>query len=173
MGGMTTHSLLAENDCDADWRFMSKIVEIAESLLTPFLAENGMELYFAEYVKEGKDRVLRIVIDKDGGVSSDDCAFVSNFAAAKLDELDPIPDAYLLEVSSPGIERELRKQSHYDANIGKKVRIMLFKVYEGSKSYEGELLRRDNEHIVIKNGVSEVKIPSELVSKARLVFNFI
>ncbi len=151
---------------------MSKIVEIAESILEPFLKERGFELYFAEYVKEGRDKVLRIVIDKEGGVDSDDCAEVSRHISSALDEIDPIPDAYLLEVSSPGIERELRKQQHFDRNLGKRVNAALFKAFEGRKSYEGMLVEKNDKELTINTDERVVKIPAELVSRVKLVFNF-
>lgn len=151
---------------------MSKIIDSVEKWLEPLLAEHGMELYFAEYVKEGRDRVLRVYIDKEGGVSSDDCAIASNFISNELDKNDPIEDSYLLEVSSPGIERELRKDAHFEKNIGKTIKLSLFTAFEGSKSYEGELIAYSSESIRLRQKTTEVEIPRDKVSKARIVFHY-
>lgn len=151
---------------------MSKIIDSVEKWLEPLLAEHGMELYFAEYVKEGRDRVLRVYIDKEGGVSSDDCAFASNFISNELDNRDPIEDSYLLEVSSPGIERELRKDIHFEKSIGKTIKLSLFAAFEGAKSYEGELIAYSEESIRLKRNTTEVEIPRDKVSKARIVFDY-
>lgn len=151
---------------------MSKIIDSVEKWIEPFLNEHGMELYFTEYVKEGKDRVLRVYIDKEGGVSSDDCAFVSGYISTELDKQDPIEDPYLLEVSSPGIERELRKDKHFSESIGKTVKLSLFTAYEGSKSYEGELISYTERGIKIRQNNTEAEIPRDKVSKARIVFQY-
>lgn len=153
---------------------MSKIIEAVERRIEPFLTENGIELYFTEYVKEGRDRILRVYIDKEGGVSSDDCAFVSQYISNELDRNDPIEDSYLLEVSSPGIERELRKDAHFEKNIGRTIKLSLFAAYEGSKSYEGELISYSDLVVRIRtgNGDKVVEIPRDKVSKARIVFRY-
>ena len=105
---------------------VKKIAEVAEEILQEFLAENGLSLYDAEYVKEGPDRVLRVYIDKeDGYIGTEDCEKVSRFLSDKLDELDPIEDNYVLEVSSPGLDRELKKDEHFSRYIGEEVEVSL------------------------------------------------
>lgn len=132
-----------------------------------------MELYFSEYVKEGRDRILRIYIDKEGGVTSDDCAFVSSYLAGELDRDDPIEEPYLLEVSSPGIERELRYDRHYLASIGKTVKVSLFTAFEGAKTYEGELVSFGEDSIrLMVSGRGQTDIPKEKISKVRIVFKY-
>lgn len=151
---------------------MSKIAENIEAGIAPVIEKLGFELYFLEYVKEGKDKILRVTIDKEGGVSSDDCASVSQKIAEILDRDDPVPEPYLLEVCSPGIERVLRKESHFLKHIGETVKVSLFAAYEGAKTYEGILEAYEKERLVISCAGKSVAIPTDLISKVRIVFHF-
>jgi len=100
-----------------------------ETLLSPVAENLGYELYNLEYVKEGGERFLRLFIDKEGGVSLNDCEEVSRAAEVVLDEQDPISSAYRLQVGSPGVERKLTKPRHYMRYIGHKVALRLFAPY--------------------------------------------
>ena len=105
-----------------------KITVLAEVLLSGFLQEEGLELYHSEFVKEGKDWFLRIYIDKpegEGYIGTEDCEKVSRFLSEKLDEADPVEQNYYLEVSSPGMDRELVKPEHYQRYLGSEVEIRL------------------------------------------------
>jgi len=97
-----------------------------EALIAPVAEACGVELYDLEYVKEGGDRILRLFIDKEGGVDLNDCERVSRMVSDILDEHDPIPNAYRLQVGSPGIERRLSKPEHFIRFVGHKVAIRLF-----------------------------------------------
>ena len=99
----------------------------------------GVSLYDLEYLKEGGNNVLRLYIDKEGGVDLNDCERVSRAAETLLDERDPIPGSYVLEVSSPGVERRLRKESHYESYLGSRVEVRLFAPQNGKKKYRGTL----------------------------------
>ncbi len=149
-----------------------RIVDLVEQVLPPFLEENGLWLYEVEYVKEGKTKVLRVYVDKEDGVSTDDCKLVSDFLNGELDKEDPVSDAYLLEVSSPGVERVLSREWHYEKAIGKRIRISFYKAFEGSKTLEGELLSFDDEVLVINTENMEQRVPRDLISKVRLAFQF-
>lgn len=119
-----------------------KITVIAEELLVDFLAEEGYELYNSEFIKEGKDWFLRIYIDKpeeQGYIGTEDCEKVSRFLSQQLDEADPIEQNYYLEVSSPGMDRELLKPQHYERYTGKEVEIKLYKGKDGVKNIQGVL----------------------------------
>lgn len=119
-----------------------KITVIAEELLVDFLAEEGYELYNSEFIKEGKDWFLRIYIDKpeeQGYIGTEDCEKVSRFLSQQLDEADPIEQNYYLEVSSPGMDRELLKPEHYERYTGKEVEIKLYKGKDGVKNIQGML----------------------------------
>ncbi len=109
-------------------------------LLEPIVEEKGLELVDVEFVKEGANWYLRIYIDKDGGVSIDDCEGVSRALEAKLDETDPIEQAYILEVSSPGIDRPLKKDADFVKFQGEIIDVKLYKALDGKKQYQGKLL---------------------------------
>ena len=102
---------------------MSKIEEKVENLVKKPINNIGYELYDVEYAKEGKDYFLRIFIDNKNGISIEDCEKVNNVISDLLDEADYIKEQYFLEVSSPGIERVLRKDKHLEQNIGKDINI--------------------------------------------------
>ena len=110
---------------------MAKIEEKVESLIESKVQELGYILYDVEYVKEGKDYFLRIYIDNEKGITLDDCENVSNNITELLDQADYIKEQYFLEVSSPGVERVLKKDKHLQNNIGAKVQVKLFKQLNG------------------------------------------
>ena len=134
---------------------MAKIEEKVESLIETKIKELG----YVEYVKEGKDYYLRVYIDKDTGISIEDCELVSNNINEILDQADYIKDQYFLEVSSPGVERVLKKDKHLQCNIGAKVQVKLFKPFNGQKQYEG-ILKDYSETIIsleTQNGIFEIE----------------
>ncbi len=120
-----------------------------EELILPILEENGFELWDVEYVKEGEDFVLRASIDKPGGIMIDDCELVSRALSDKLDEADFIPDAYMLEVSSPGLGRTLKKERDFERCTGKTVDLKLFKALDKVKEFTGTLKAFDKDTITI------------------------
>lgn len=109
-------------------------------LLEPIIKENGLELVDLEFVKEGVNWYLRVYIDKEGGVTIDDCEGVSRALEAKLDAADPIEQAYILEVSSPGIDRPLKKEADFIKYQGEIIDVKLYKPQDGSKQFQGKLL---------------------------------
>lgn len=114
-----------------------------EELIQPTVTEMGYELVDVEFVKEGPNWYLRIFIDKEGGVTIDDCETVSKTLEKIFDEKDPIEQAYFLEISSPGIDRPLKKKEDFIKYNGEMVDIKLYKPYEGSKEYTGKLVGYD------------------------------
>ena len=102
------------------------MVATLEALLAPVAEACGVELYDLEYVKEGGDKILRLYIDKEDGVDLDDCERVSHAVSDVLDEHDPIPGAYRLQVGSPGIDRKLSKPEHFGRYVGHKIELRLF-----------------------------------------------
>ena len=108
--------------------------------MEPITAECGVELADLEFVKEGANWYLRVYIDKEGGVTIDDCEAVSRALEAKLDEADPIEQAYILEVSSPGIDRPLKKEEDFVKYQGEMIDVKLYKAQEGRKQFQGKLL---------------------------------
>lgn len=139
----------------------------------PIVDELNMEIVDIEYIKEGPHMYLRIYIDKDGGVNLDDCQKVSEKVSEILDEKDPIPDNYFLEVSSPGIDRPLKNDKDLKRSIGKDVEISLYKAVDRKKKLTGQLLNYDDENIYIKNEDSiESTIERNVISKINLAVNF-
>lgn len=129
---------------------LANIENKVNDLLKSKINSLGYDLYDVEYVKEGKDFFLRIYIDKETGIDLNDCEKVSNEINVILDEADLIKDQYFLEVSSPGIERVLRKDEHLKSNVGKTIEIKLFKPIENQKQYIGELVGFNDEFIDVK-----------------------
>lgn len=148
---------------------MAKIEERVEELIKDKIENIGYSLYDVEYAKEGPNYFLRIFIDSENGIDLDDCEKVSNEINGKLDEADYIKEQYFLEVSSPGVERVLRKDRHLEQNIGKQVEAKLFKKDEnGSKNYIGELKKFDEETVTI----DEVKIERKNIAQLRTVYEW-
>ena len=151
---------------------MSKIEEKVENLVEPKFQELGYTLYDVEYVKEGKDYYLRIYIDKDTGISLEDCELVSNNLNEILDQADYIKEQYFLEVSSPGIERVLKKDKHLRNNIGAKVQVKLFKPFNGQKQYEGILKKFTEATITIKTASQDLEIERQNIGQIKTIFDW-
>lgn len=151
---------------------MAKIEEKVESLIEPKIKELGYNLYDVEYVKEGKDYYLRVYIDKDTGISLEDCELVSNNINELLDQADYIKEQYFLEVSSPGIERILKKDKHLKDNIGAKVQIKLFKPVNGKKQYEGILKNFNEANIEIETASATLEIERQNIGQIKTIFEW-
>lgn len=123
--------------------------EKTEQLLSPIVEQYGVEIYDVEYVKEGKDYYLRAYIDKAEGVNIQDCENVSRALSDALDEQDFIPDAYILEVSSPGLGRVLKKDRHMERSLGEAVELKAYKPIDGEKEFSGILQAFDNRTVTI------------------------
>ena len=123
----------------------------AEELITPIIEENKFELVDIEYVKEGSDWYLRAYIDKPGGIDINDCEKVSRAFSDKLDEKDFIEDAYILEVSSPGLGRPLKKQKDFKRNLGKEIEFKSYKSIDGCKEFSGILEHYDEETFTVRS----------------------
>lgn len=129
--------------------------ERTEKILLPVAAANHVEIYDVEYVKEGSDWYLRCYIDKEGGVTIDDCEAVSRALSDELDREDFIEDAYILEVSSPGLGRALKKDKHLQKSLNEEVDIRTYKPINGSKDFCGILKAFDEETITILTASGE------------------
>ena len=151
------------------------IEQKTEDILQPILDRRGFELVDVEYVKEGSDWYLRAYIDKEGGINVDDCETVSRELEKILDEQDLIPGTYILEVSSPGLTRQLKKEKDYIRNLGKPVEIHTFQPIDGAKEFIGDLLRYDKEQVTLDIGpeeTEEISIPRIQISLTRQYFEF-
>jgi ribosome maturation factor RimP len=151
---------------------LAKIEEDVETLLEGKIQSLGYELYDVEYVKEGKNYILRIYIDKPEGININDCEIVNNGITDMLDEADYIKEQYILEVSSPGIERTLKKDKHLEQNIGEEIEIKLFKKDENSKKeYRGILKEFDSEYITIQTD-ENIKINRKNIAHIKTIYNW-
>ena len=143
-----------------------------EELLVPIAEKYGVEIYDIEYVKEGSDWYLRAYIDKPEGVNIIDCENVSRALSDALDAEDYIPDAYILEVSSPGLGRTLKKDRHLEKSLGKDVEIKTYKPIDGSKEFAGILKAFDADTVTIEpEGAERVFLRKEM-ALIRLAFDF-
>lgn len=151
------------------------IEQKTEELLTPLMQANNFELVDVEYVKEGSDWYLRAYIDKEGGIGVNDCELISRALEAKLDVEDVIKDAYILEVSSPGLTRALKKEKDYIRNLGKPIEVHTYKPMDGVKEFIGDLLRYDDDNVVLDIGpeeTEEIIIPRKNISVIKQYFAF-
>lgn len=144
------------------------VAEMAEEIA----ARQGVEVVDVEYVKERGEYFLRVFIDKPGGVGLDDCQSFSEVLSDRLDEVDPIPGRYSLEVSSPGLERPLKKREDYRRFAGRKVQLRTFAPIDGRKNWQGTLLGLEGEEIALEVDGKTVRLPLESVARARLLFEF-
>mgnify|MGYP004446998431 FL=1 len=153
-----------------------QIEATCEELVLPIVEENGFELVDIEYVKEGSNYYLRVYADKPGGITIDDCVLISRELNPKLDAYEKkFKDAYILEVSSPGLLRPLKKDKDFARNLGKMVEIRLFKPLADSKTkeFEAELKEFDDKNItVIMEDDEEVQIERSNLALIRLAFEF-
>ena len=153
---------------------MASIEEKVESLIKEKIQGLGYELYDVQYAKEGKDYFLRVFIDKEDGIDLNDCEKVSNEINSLLDEKDFIKEMYFLEVSSPGIERVLRKDEHLKDSIGKEIEVKLFKPIEKQKEFVGTLEDYNEEKIilVLEENEEKIEIERKNISLMKLKFNW-
>ncbi|MBN7275586.1 ribosome maturation factor RimP [Ligilactobacillus pobuzihii] len=159
---------------------MSSVVETVTDLVTPILEQHNFELVDIEFVKEGQSWYLRVFIDKEGGITIDECALISDELSEKLDTCDPDPiqQAYYLEVSSPGAERPLKKERDFENAAAEEANIFvtLYEKIDGNKQYEGHLINLTADELTIeyrdKTRKKEVVIPRDKIAKARLAIEF-
>lgn len=144
-----------------------------EKLLEPVLKEHNYELYDIEYVKEGGNYFLRAYIDKENGITVDDCELVSRALSDLLDKKDFIPDSYILEVSSPGLGRQLKRDKHFEKSIGEEVEVKLYKAVNKKKEFIGILTAFSQDTITIEGeDGQEMAIPRADIANVRLTFDF-
>lgn len=141
-------------------------------LVEPLVSEKGLELVNVEYIKEGAHWYLRLYIDKDGGVDMDDCSGVSHAVSEMLDEKNPIPQAYMLEVSSPGLERPLKKEEDFIRFKGSLVAVHTTALFQGYKEFSGILVGLIDDDIVLEYEDKRIAIPRSLTKKAHLALDF-
>ncbi|RAL26329.1 ribosome maturation factor RimP [Thermoflavimicrobium daqui] len=150
-----------------------QVIETVEKLALPILQAEGLELVDVEFIKEGQNWFLRIFIDREEkGVDLDDCSRVSEQLSEVLDQTDPIPGAYILEVSSPGAERPLKKPADFRKAVGKYVHISTYEPIEENKVFEGTLTYYGEEYLTVEVNGRSLDLPLEKIAKARLAIVF-
>lgn len=149
------------------------VASTVRELVTPIAEEMGYFIWDVEFVKEGADKYLRITLDNEEGININDCESFHRAIDPVLDEADPISESYILEVSSPGIERELKYPEHIDACEGWDVEVKLYAPRNGSKQYRGVLVGYDEEGcIVIEAGEERISFKPEEIAKIATYFDF-
>ena len=149
---------------------MASIEEKVESLIKPKVEEIGYDLYDVEYAKEGKNYFLRVFIDKPKGIDLNDCEKVNNAINDILDNADYIKEQYFLEVSSPGVERILRRDKHLEKNIGEEINVKLFRKDENeNKEYQGILKSFNEEKIVLEENI---EIERKNIAQIKTIYNW-
>ncbi|WP_319471303.1 ribosome maturation factor RimP [uncultured Trichococcus sp.] len=157
---------------------MSRVVDEVRVVVQPIVDEQNLELVDMEFLKEGKNWFLRIYIDKPGGIDIEECALISEKVSEALDAIDPdpIPQAYFLEVSSPGAERPLKTEADMQNAIGKYVHLSFYQAIDGEKFYEGTLKEVNDESVVltirIKTRTKDIEIERKQIANARLAIQF-
>lgn len=151
---------------------MDRATQISDTL-RPTIEAMEVELWGIEYLMQGKQSTLRIFIEKESGVGIDDCEKVSRQVSALMDVEDIIPEAYTLEVSSPGLDRLLFDKSHYDICAGSLVKIRLKMNYQGRRNYKGRLVGIEGDEVVLRlDEKEEMLFPLETIDKAQVVPEF-
>lgn len=150
---------------------VAKIHERVAELAAPLAKKLNLELVDIEYVKEGSQMVLRVYIDRDGGIRLEDCEALNRVLSDELDRVDPIEESYLLEISSPGIERPLKKELDFIRFAGSAAQVKLYSPLNGQKSFTGTLRGFENEEILLEDEAKKlIRIPFSKVAKANLAF---
>lgn len=157
---------------------MSNVVETVTEIVQPIVERNQFELADIEFIKEGKNWFLRVYIDKAEGIDLEDCALVSEQISELMDKIDPdpIPQAYFLEVSSPGAERPLKKEEDYIDAVGEYIHISLYEPVDDEKIYEGTLKEVNDETLTltirIKTREKDIEFNRKSIAKARRAIKF-
>ena len=147
---------------------MNQIAEKIRALAEPVASDCGLELWDVEYLKEAGQWVLRVYVDKDGGVSMDDCEAFSRAFDPVLDESDPIEGSYVFECSSAGAERELKRPSDFQKFLGHNAEVRLYSPVDGSKSHIGTLLSYADGAVTIQTGETSQTFQKSQIAQTRL-----
>ena len=151
---------------------MAKVTDTVAQLALPFVQEAGCSLWDVEYVKEAGSWFLRIYIDKEEGVSIQDCEAVSRPLSDALDEADPIEGSYVLEVSSAGADRVLKKEEHFRQFVGTEVEVRLYRPREGKKEFVGDLVSWEDGNVTLTMAGEHVLFEKKEVAQVRLYPRF-
>ena len=149
-----------------------KLLQEVQQVIEPILQSQGYELVDLEYQREAQGWVLRIYLDREGGITLEDCAEVSGEVGAILEVKDLIPNPYVLEVSSPGLTRPLRKPEDFNKHRNRLVKIHLYEPLEGRKNFKGTLLGLENDRVRVEIEHRVYELPLQGIAKAHLEIEF-
>lgn len=149
-----------------------KVTEIVANIAAPVVEQLGCSLWDVEYVREGDQRILRLYLDKDGGVDITDCEAVSRAVDPLLDEADPIAESYVFEVSSAGLERALKRPSDFERFMGSMVTVKLYRPYNGLKEIPAVLTGYDDGKVTVRFGEEDITFEKSQVALVRLRVEF-
>ena len=149
-----------------------KITQIVQELAEPVVQAQGCSLWDVEYVREGSEYILRVIIDKEGGVDVSDCEAVSRALDPILDEKDPIPDSYQFEVSSAGLERALKRPEDFARFMGSPVTVKLYRPVNGMKEIPAVLRGYEDGRVTVQSGKETVTFEKSQVALVRLRVEF-
>ena len=147
---------------------LKEIAARAEQLALPFANELSLEIWNVKFQKEGAEWYLRFYIDREGGVSIDDCEAFSKAVDGPLDEADFIDRSYFLEVCSPGLNRELERPEHFEKSIGRDIIVKTYKPFEGKKEFFGRLESFDGERLILSDGENTVTFEKSEIASVKL-----
>ena len=147
---------------------MKADIEKIEALAAQVAQEEGVEVFDLAVLREGPRTVVRVFLDREGGIRLGECESFSRKMSAALDVSDPMPGPYVLEVSSPGLNRRLTKPVHFTAAAGRRIRVALAEPVDGSRNYAGTLLSADAEGIVLERDGKAIRLPYRLMRKANI-----
>lgn len=147
---------------------MSKVTDQIFTMAKPVVEEEGCSLWNVEYVREAGTWYLRIYVDKEGGLSINDCERISRRLDPMLDEADPIPDSYVFEVGSAGAERELKRPSDFERFLGSEVEVRLYQPMNGAKAFVGKLKGYDGGDVIIETGGNDIRFDKSRVALVKL-----
>lgn len=147
---------------------MSRLTDQVAALALPIVEEEGCTLWDVEYVKEAGSWYLRVFIDREGGVSIEDCERISRRLDPVLDEADPIPESYIFEVGSAGADRELKRPGDYEQFMGSEVELKLYRPVKGSKRYVGKLSGYEDGAVTIVQNGEALRFEKSQIAQVRL-----
>lgn len=148
---------------------MARVSPTVKALIEPVVTGLGYELVGVEYLAQGRHSLLRVYVDSDAGITVDDCADVSRQLSAMLDVEDPLPGAYSLEISSPGLDRPLFEAADFERFVGQQARIRLAAPLDGQRKFKGVLKGIQDNNVLLMEDGREVSLPLDRIAKANLV----
>jgi ribosome maturation factor RimP len=153
----------------SDVHAMASRVSVLTALIEPVINAMGYQLWGVEYLGQGKHSILRVYLEKEGGVYIEDCAQASRQISSLLDVEDPIKSEYTLEVSSPGMDRMLFSLEQFQNYAGYHAKLKLTENFEGQRNFTGQIKAVENEEVVLIMGDEEFTLPYELIEKANII----